>query len=297
MGSTEPTGWTGDPSLGPGKGRAERPTLRGRTLFITGASRGIGKAIGLRAAADGANVVVAAKTDQPHPRLPGTIHTAVREMEAAGGRGLAVQVDIRDEAQVRAAVDRAVEVFGGVDILVNNASAIFLAGTADTPMKRYDLMFDVNVRGTFLCTQALLPHLQGGTNPHVLNLAPPPSLDSRWFRDHVAYTISKYGMSLCVLGMAEEFRESGVAVNALWPRTLIATAALSMLEGGPAPENCRRPEIVADAAHAILCRSARTCTGNFFLDEEVLREVGVTDFHRYAVAPGRPLLPDLFVGE
>lgn len=296
-GTRKPKGQDMDETMGTDRGdeSAETPTLRGRTLFITGGSRGIGKAIGLRAAASGANVVVAAKTDVPHPRLPGTIHTAAEEMEAAGGRALAVKVDIREEGQVRDAVDRALATFGGVDILVNNASAIYLADTPGTPLKRFDLMFGVNVRGTFLCSQLLLPHLQEGINPHILNLAPPPDLDPRWFRDHAAYTISKYGMSMCVLGMAEEFRELGVAVNALWPRTLIATAALSMLEGGISPADCRRPEIVADAAFQILTRNSRSCTGNFFLDEEVLREAGTQDFERYAVEPGHPLRSDLFV--
>jgi citronellol/citronellal dehydrogenase len=279
----------------PQDGRGEDRRLAGRTLFITGASRGIGKAIGLRAAAAGANVVVAAKTVQPHPRLPGTIHTAAEEMEAAGGRGLAVQVDVRDESQVEAAVAQAVSAFGGVDILVNNAGAIHLADTPGTPMKRFDLMFDVNVRAAFLCSRALIPHLKEGTNPHILNLAPPLNLDVRWFRNHVAYTISKYGMSMCVLGMAEELRDDGIAVNALWPRTIIATAAIGMLEGAVAPGDCRRPEIVADAAFEILCRDSRRCTGNLFLDEDVLREAGVNDFDRYAVEPGRPLRPDIFV--
>jgi citronellol/citronellal dehydrogenase len=270
-------------------------TLKGKTLFITGASRGIGKAIALRAAADGANVAIAAKTSEDHPKLPGTIHSAAREVEEAGGKALPLQVDIRFEDQVAAAAERAAEAFGGIDILVNNASAISLTGTLQTPMKRFDLMFGVNVRGTFAASQAVLPYLLRGNNPHILTLSPPLSLDPKWFRNHCAYTMAKYGMSLCVLGMAEEFREAGVAVNALWPRTVIATAAIAMLPG-VAAKNCRKPEIVADAARAILVRDSRRCTGNFFLDEEVLAAEGVSDLSRYAVEPGNPLLPDLFLG-
>jgi citronellol/citronellal dehydrogenase len=269
-------------------------TLKGKTLFITGGSRGIGKAIALRAAADGANVAIAAKTSEPHPKLPGTIHSAAREVEEAGGKALPLQVDIRHEEQIAAAAARAAEVFGGIDILVNNASAISLTGTLQTPMKRFDLMFGVNVRGTFAASQAVLPYLLRGTNPHILTLCPPLSLDPKWFRNHCAYTMAKYGMSMCVLGMAEEFREAGVAVNALWPRTVIATAAIAMLPG-VAARNCRKAEIVADAARAVLVRDSRACTGNFFLDEEVLAAEGVSDFSRYAVEPGNPLLPDLFL--
>ena len=269
--------------------------LQGKTLFITGASRGIGKAIALRAAADGAQIVIAAKTTEPHPKLPGTIHTAAEEIEAAGGKALAVQCDIREEDQVRQAVDQAVATFGGIDILVNNASAINLTGTLETPVKRFDLMWGVNARGTFLCSQACIPHLAKAANPHILTLSPPPDLKPKWFKNHVAYTISKYGMSLCVLGMAEEFKDHGIAVNSLWPRTVIATAALAMLGGAVPTEHCRTPEIMADAAHAILTRDSRSATGNFYIDEDVLREEGVTDFERYAVQPGQPLLPDLFV--
>lgn len=272
-----------------------KSTLQGKTLFITGASRGIGKAIALCAAADGANIVVAAKSVRSREQLPGTIYSAAEEIEAAGGRALPVQTDIRDEAQVESAVAQAVDHFGGIDILVNNASAIFLAGTEQTPMKRFDLMVGVNVRGTFACSQACLPHLRRAANPHILTLSPPLNLDPRWFRDHVAYTISKYGMSMCVLGMAEELRPAGVAVNALWPRTVIATAALAMLGGRVPPEACRTPQILADAAHAILVRDSRSCSGNFFLDEEVLAESGIVDLERYAVQPGTPLFPDLFV--
>jgi citronellol/citronellal dehydrogenase len=269
-------------------------TLSGKTLFITGASRGIGLAIAERAARDGANVVVAAKSNVANPKLPGTIHTAAAAVEAAGGRALALQVDIREEEQVVAAVARAVETFGGIDILVNNASAIWLRGTADTPMKRYDLMHQVNSRGTFLCSQACLPYLRKAANPHILMLAPPPSLDPKWFGPHVAYTIAKYGMSLCVLGMAEEFRNEGIAVNALWPRTLIATDALNMIPG-VSTANARTPAIVADAAHAILTTPSRQRTGRFLIDDEVLAATGCVDFDAYAVSPGQPLLPDLFL--
>jgi citronellol/citronellal dehydrogenase len=275
-------------------------TLEGKTLFITGASRGIGLAIGLRAARDGASVTIAAKTTEPHPKLPGTIYTAAGEIERAGGKALPLAVDIRDEAAVQDAVAQTVARFGGIDILVNNASAINPTGTLATPMKRFDLMFGVNVRGTFLCSQACLPHLlkaaSAGRNPHILMLAPPLNMHPRWFKDHVAYTMAKYGMSMCVLGMAEEFRQAGVAVNALWPRTVIATAALAMIPGMTQRlDNCRKPEILADAAHAIFLRDARATTGNFFVDEDVLASEGVTDFSPYAVKPGAPLLPDYFL--
>jgi citronellol/citronellal dehydrogenase len=270
-------------------------SLKGKTLFITGASRGIGKAIGVAAAREGANVVIAAKTDAPNPKLPGTIHTAAEEMERAGGRALAVQCDIRDEGQIAAAVKAGADRFGGIDACVNNASAIFLAGVADTPMKRYDLMNQVNARGTFATTQACLPFLARAENPHVLMLSPPLSMKPRWFAGHVAYTMAKYGMSMCVLGMAEELGDRGIAVNALWPRTVIATAALNLLGGDEMARRGRTPEIVADAAVAILKRDARACTGNFFIDDEVLRAEGVTDLARYAVTPGAELLPDFFL--
>lgn len=274
---------------------SQERSLAGQTLFITGASRGIGKAIALRAARDGANIVVAAKTDRRHPKLPGTIHETVSDIEAAGGKGLAVKVDVRDDEAVDQAVEQAVGHFGGVDILVNNASAIQLQNTRDLPMKRFDLMFGVNVRGTYTATRACIPHLLKSDNPHVLNLSPPLNLNSVWFKDHVAYTMAKYGMSMCVLGMAEEFRDSGVAFNALWPRTVIATAAINLLGDAVSAENCRTPEIMADAAHEILIRNSRECTGNFFLDENVLRSTGMRNFDRYQVKPGRPLLKDLFL--
>jgi citronellol/citronellal dehydrogenase len=275
-------------------------SLRGKTLFITGGSRGIGLAIALRAARDGANIAIAAKTSAPNPKLPGTIHSAAAEIEAAGGTALPIACDIRDEAAVRAAVTATVSAFNGIDILVNNASAISLTGTLATPMKRFDLMFGVDVRGTFLCSQACLPHLdasaRAGRNPHILTLSPPLNLDPKWFRDHVAYTMAKYGMSMCVVGMSEEFRATGIAVNALWPRSVIATAAIGMIPGAADQmQRMRTPAIMADAAHAILTRDARTTTGKFFIDDEVLAEVGVTDLERYAMAPGNALLPDLFL--
>jgi citronellol/citronellal dehydrogenase len=273
-------------------------SLKGKTLFITGGSRGIGLAIALRAARDGANIAIAAKTSEPNPKLPGTIHSAAAEIEAAGGRALPLQADIRDEASVQAAVAAAVARFGGIDILVNNASAISLTGTLETPMKRFDLMFGVNVRGTYCTSQACLPHLlksaEAGRNPHILTLSPPLNLNPAWFRHHVAYTMAKYGMSMCVLGMAEEFRKQGVAVNALWPRTLIATAAIAMIPG-VTPEMGRKPDIVADAAHVILTRSSSAHTGQFFIDDEVLAAAGVSDLARYAVVPGGALRPDIFL--
>ncbi len=269
-------------------------TLRDKTLFITGASRGIGKAIALRAARDGANVVIAAKTAEPHPRLPGTIYTAAAEIEAAGGTALPCIVDVREESIVQAAVDKAVETFGGIDILVNNASAIMLTGTEQTPMKRYDLMHHVNTRGTFLCTKLCIPHLLKSGSAHVLNLSPPLNMDPRWFGGHVAYTMAKYGMSMCVLGHAEEFKGK-IAVNALWPRTAIATAAVKNLLGGDAAmAMSRKPEIMADAAWHILTQDV-SCSGNFFIDDAVLTEAGVTDLDQYAVSPGSDLMPDFFL--
>lgn len=271
-------------------------SLRNKTLFITGASRGIGKAIALRAARDGANVVIAAKTAEPNPKLPGTIFTAAEEVVAAGGRALPLIVDVRDEAQVKAAVDEAVRVFGGIDVAVNNASAIHLTGTLDTPMKRYDLMHQINTRGTFVVSQACLPHLLKAANPHVLNISPPLNFDAKWFAPHVAYTMAKYGMSLCVLGMAAEFREEGVAVNALWPKTVIVTSAvLNLLGGDETARHSRSADIMADAAYEVLTRPSRACTGNFFIDEDVLREAGVTDFSKYQLDPSAELWPDYFL--
>jgi citronellol/citronellal dehydrogenase len=271
-------------------------SLRGKTLFITGASRGIGLAIGLRAARDGANVAIVAKTAEPHPKLPGTVFTAAKEIDDAGGKGLALVTDIRFEDQIAAAVARTVETFGGIDILVNNASAISLTGTEHTPMKRYDLMHQINTRGTFACSQAAIPHLKRAANPHILNISPPLNMEERWFAPHVAYTMAKFGMSLCVLGMAGEFRSAGIAVNALWPRTAIATAAIKNLLGGDAAiRGSRKPEIMADAAYAILTRPSRELTGRFLIDDEVLAGEGKTDLTEYAVDPAAPLMPDFFV--
>ena len=274
-------------------------TLAGKRIFITGGSRGIGLAIALRAAADGASVAIAAKTSEPNPKLPGTIHTAAAEIEAAGGKALAIQCDLRDENQIEAAVNQAAEAFGGIDILVNNASAINLTRTDATPAKRFDLMFDVNVRGTFLTSQAALPHLRksaaDGRNPHILNLSPPLSMKPVWFKNHVAYTMAKYGMSMCVLGMAEEFKRDGIAVNALWPRTVIDTAALQMIPGIDALAG-RKPEILADAAYIIFNRPAAECTGNFFVDDELLASEGITDLEKYSVTPGtKDFLLDFFL--
>jgi len=269
--------------------------LQGKTVFITGGSRGIGLAIALRAAQDGANVVIGAKTDRAHPKLPGTIHTAVDAIEKAGGQGLAIKLDIRDEDAVTAAMAQAADHFGGIDVLVNNASAIYLAPTDQVPMKRFDLMFGVNVRGTFVCSKEALPYLEKSDNPHILNLSPPLNMDPKWFGPHLAYTMAKYGMSQCVLGMAEEFKPKGIAVNALWPRTVIATAALAMLGDAVQPKNCRKPEIMADAAHWILTQDAKALTGEFLIDDEALQRAGVSDLDHYAVEPGQPLLPDLFL--
>jgi citronellol/citronellal dehydrogenase len=268
--------------------------LRGKTLFITGASRGIGLAIALRAARDGANVAIAAKSAVPNPKLPGTIHSAAAAVDEAGGQGLALKCDIREEDQVQAAVAATVERFGGIDILVNNASAIWLRGLADTPMKRFDLMQQVNARGTFLCAQVCLPHLARAADPHILTLAPPPSLDPRWWAPHTGYTLAKMGMSFVTLGLAAELAPRGIAVDALWPRTVIATDAINMIPGVD-PARCRRPEIVADAAHAILAAPASAGSGRFLIDEDVLRAVGITDFDRYAVDPSQRPLPDLFL--
>ena len=270
-------------------------TLANKTLFITGASRGIGLAIALRAARDGANVVIAAKSAVPNPRLPGTIHSAAEAVTAAGGKALALKCDIREEEQVQAAVAATVDAFGGIDILVNNASAIWLRGTLDTPMKRFDLMQQVNTRGSFLCAQACLPHLLQAANPHILTLAPPPNLAPKWWGPHTGYTLAKMGMSFVTLGLAAEFGPQGVAVNALWPRTVIATDAINMIPGVDAAA-CRRPDIMADAAHAVLTRPAAGFSGQFLIDDEVLAQAGVTDLSGYAVDPSRRLLPDLFLG-
>lgn len=274
-------------------------SLQGKRIFITGGSRGIGLAIALRAAADGAQVAIAAKTTEPHPKLPGTIHTAAEEIRAAGGEALPIQCDIRDESQIEAAISETVSKFGGLDILINNASAINLTPTLATPAKRFDLMFDVNVRGTFLTSQAAIPHLKdsakSGGNPHILTLSPPLSMKAKWFKNHVAYTMAKYGMSMCVLGMSEEFRRDGIAVNALWPRTAIDTAALQMIPGIDTAA-CRKPEILADAAYVILNRKAIDTTGNFFVDDEVLASEGVTDLEKYSVVPGtKDFLLDFFL--
>lgn len=272
--------------------------LAGKTLFITGASRGIGKCIALRAAKDGANIVIAAKTATPHPKLPGTIYTAAKEIEDVGGKCLPCVVDIQHEDQVEKAVQSAVDKFGGIDILVNNASAISLTGTLQTPMKRYDLMMGINGRGTYLCSRVCLPYLLKSQNPHILNISPPLNMSAKWFQGHVAYTMAKYGMSMCALGMSEEFREQGVAVNALWPRTAILTAAMEMLGGGDGvASQCRKPEIMADAAYVMLTKDSRSYTGNFAIDDEVLRANGVTDMDQYACVPGGKLLPDFFLEE
>ena len=271
-------------------------SLENKTVFITGGSRGIGLAIALRAARDGANIVIAAKTDAPHPTLPGTIHSAVEEIEAAGGRGLGIKMDIRDEDNVDSAFKQAADHFGGIDILINNASAIYLAGTEKASMKRFDLMHQVNVRGTYLACQKAYPYLKAGNNPHILTLSPPLNMKSKWFKDHVAYTIAKYGMSMCMLGMAEEFKADGIACNALWPQTLIYTAAMKMV-GDIKPESCRKEAIVADAAHVILTHDASDAanTGNFYIDEDVLKGEGITDFDQYAYDPKGTIIKDLYL--
>lgn len=273
-------------------------SLQGKTLFVTGASRGIGLAIALRAARDGANVAIAAKTAEPHKHLPGTIYSAAEEIEKAGGKALPLVVDVRDEASVYEAVERTVAKFGGIDICVNNASAIQLTGTLATDMKRYDLMNQVNARGTYLTSKACIPHLKKAANPHVLMLSPPLDMSSRWFQGHVAYTMAKFGMSMCVLGMAAEFKEDGIAFNALWPRTGIATAAIQFaLAGDEGMKQCRTPEIMADAAHAIFEKPSREFTGNFLIDDSFLYEEGVRDFDKYRVDPTARLMPDFFVPE
>jgi len=269
--------------------------LRGKTIFITGASRGIGREIALRCARDGAQVVITGKTAEVHARLPGTIHSVAAEVEQAGGLALAIQLDVRDELALQAAVEQAAQHFGGIDVLVNNASAINLTGTLDTPVRRLDLMWEVNMRATFLSSQACIPHLKKSANPHILTLSPPLNLDAKWMAPHVAYSISKYGMSLCALGMAREFSSDGIAVNCLWPRTTIATSAIEFNFPAEILHASRKPSIVADAAYQILTRDSRTCSGNFFLDEQVLREAGVGDFEPYAVMPGVPLFNDLFL--
>ena len=270
--------------------------LAGKSIIISGASRGIGLEMATRFARDGARIAILAKTVEPHPKLPGTIHTAAEAIREAGGEALPLVCDIRDEGAVAEAVARTVEAFGGLDACINNASAIMLTGTESTPMKRYDLMHQVNARGTFCLSQACIPHLRKADNPHILMNSPPLNMDPKWFAQHVAYTMAKYGMSMCVLGMAEELRDDGIAVNALWPRTAIATAAVKNLLGGDMMmRRSRKPAIMADAAHAVLCRPARTTTGNFFVDDEVLRDEGVTDFDAYAVDPTQELVPDFFL--
>jgi len=270
-------------------------SLKGKTVFITGATRGIGREIALKCARDGANVVVTGKTADPNPRLPGTVDSVAQEVKAAGGKALPVQLDVRDDTAVRQAIDQAADAFGGIDILVNNASAIMLAGTLATPVKRLDLMFSVNVRGTFVASQACIPHLEKAQNPHILNLAPPLNMNARWFKDHVAYTMAKYGMSMCTLGMSSELKAKRIAVNSLWPRTTIATAAIAVNFPEAILKASRQPAIVADAAYAIISRNSREATGNFYIDEAVLREEGVTNFDHYAVTPGAKLYTDLFL--
>ena len=270
------------------------PNLKDKTVFITGATRGIGREIALRFARDGANIVVTGKTVEANPKMKGTIYDAAEEVEQAGGHALPLQLDVRDENAVAGAVKAAVEKFGGIDVLVNNASAISMTGTLATPPKRYDLMHQIDARGTFVCSQACIPHLAKAPNPHILTLSPPLSMNPKWFRDHVAYTMAKYGMSMCTLGMSAEFASQGIAVNSLWPRTTIATAAIEVFFP-QAVAGSRKPAIMADAAHAIVTRDSRSTTGNFFIDEEVLRSQGVDDFGQYAVTPGARLFDDLFL--
>lgn len=270
-------------------------TLKDKVIFITGSSRGIGREIALRCGKEGAKVVIGAKTDQPHPKLEGTIHSVAKEIEDAGGKALPLMLDVRDENSVMEAVAKTVSTWGGIDILINNASAIFLAPTLDTPMKRFDLIFSVNVRGTFLCSQACLPHLKQAKNPHILNLSPPLNMDSKWFKDHLAYTMSKYGMSMCTLGMSSEFKSAGIAVNSLWPKTTIATAAIEVNFPKEILQASRRPEIMADAAYEIITSDSKKNTGNFYIDEELLQSRGVKDFSHYALNPKVPLFMDLFL--
>lgn len=285
---------------GNGQGVYEVSSLKGKTLFITGSSRGIGKAVALRAAKDGANIAVVAKTTEPHSKLPGTIYQTVEEIKAIGGKAIAIPVDVRFEEQILSAVDETIKHFGGIDILVNNASAIYLSDSLHLSSKQYDLMHSVNVRGTFLCSQACIPHLKKAANPHILNMSPPLNLKTTYIQEHAGYTVTKYGMSMCVLGMAAEFSREGIAVNALWPKTVINTSALQALIADPeqlmeTQKRCRQPSIVADAAYYILTQPSRQFTGRFLIDEDVLRESGVKDFSGYSVAPGADLLPDLFL--
>lgn len=273
----------------------QQVSLRGKTLFITGGSRGIGRAIALKAAQDGAQIVIASKTAEPHPKLEGTIFSVAEEIKTAGGKALPLQVDIHDEEQIIEAVEKTIRTFGGIDILINNASAITLTPTLETEMKKFDLMFNINVRGTFATSKICLPYLKKSKNPHILTLSPPLNMNPKWFPAHCAYTMSKYGMSMCVLGMAEEFKEQGIAVNALWPRTAIATAAIKMLGGDKLLAASRNPEIVADAAYFIVTKPSQNRTGVFFIDEEVLKDEGIKDLSSYAFHPGTPLMPDFFL--
>lgn len=270
-------------------------TLKDKVVFITGASRGIGREIALRCAKEGAKIVIAAKTGEPHPTLEGTVYTVAKEVEAAGGQALPLVVDVRDENIMTDAINQTVSTFGGIDILVNNASALNLSSTLDIPMKRFDLIFGVNVRATFMCSKLCVPHLKKSENPHILNLSPPLNMDPKWFKNHLAYTMSKYGMSMCTLGMAEEFKSLGIAVNSLWPKTLIATAAVSVNFPKQLYDASRKPEIIADAAYEIFTSNSKELTGNFFIDEVFLKKRGVGDFNHYALHPGAPLYPDLYI--